>query len=124
MVLCRTISDHCPILLKAGLPDFGPKPYKVFDKWLTGDCFKEVVANSWTMHLSNFPSDIALKNKLKRLRLDIKSRTSNYLFTQNEQKENLLHILVEWDIKAEGGTINDYDIGKKEEWLMDLELLD
>ncbi|GJR68224.1 putative RNA-directed DNA polymerase, eukaryota, reverse transcriptase zinc-binding domain protein [Tanacetum coccineum] len=33
-VLCRTFSDHCPLLLKVDLPNFGPKPFKVFDKWI------------------------------------------------------------------------------------------
>ncbi|GJT80736.1 RNA-directed DNA polymerase, eukaryota [Tanacetum coccineum] len=33
-VLCRTLSDHCPLLHKVNSPNFGPKPYRVFDKWL------------------------------------------------------------------------------------------
>ncbi|GKD03685.1 RNA-directed DNA polymerase, eukaryota [Tanacetum coccineum] len=34
IVLCWTLSDHCPIILKVGRPNFGPKPFKVFDKWI------------------------------------------------------------------------------------------
>ncbi|KAJ9549874.1 hypothetical protein OSB04_022417 [Centaurea solstitialis] len=29
--LPRTISDHCPILLKVGKLDYGPNPFKIFD---------------------------------------------------------------------------------------------
>ncbi|GJT68148.1 RNA-directed DNA polymerase, eukaryota, reverse transcriptase zinc-binding domain protein [Tanacetum coccineum] len=33
-VLCRSFSDHCPLLIKVGAMNSGPKPFKVFDKWL------------------------------------------------------------------------------------------
>ncbi|GJW13718.1 RNA-directed DNA polymerase, eukaryota [Tanacetum coccineum] len=45
-VLCRTFSDHCPILLKVGLPNFGPKPFKIFDKWIGNAGLLEVINNS------------------------------------------------------------------------------
>nr|GEX19488.1 RNA-directed DNA polymerase, eukaryota [Tanacetum cinerariifolium] len=34
-VLCRTFSDHCPIMLSSGIPNFGPKLFKVFDRKLS-----------------------------------------------------------------------------------------
>ncbi|GKC46245.1 RNA-directed DNA polymerase, eukaryota [Tanacetum coccineum] len=36
-VLCCSFSDRWPILLKVGLLDFGPRPFKVFEKWV-GNC--------------------------------------------------------------------------------------
>ncbi|GKA50747.1 RNA-directed DNA polymerase, eukaryota [Tanacetum coccineum] len=33
-VMCRSFSDHCPILLKVESLNFGPKPFRVFDKWI------------------------------------------------------------------------------------------
>ncbi|GKD56394.1 RNA-directed DNA polymerase, eukaryota, reverse transcriptase zinc-binding domain protein, partial [Tanacetum coccineum] len=68
VVLYRSLSDHCPLLLKVGTPNFGPKPYRV--------------------------------------------------------KEDLKKQLLEWDVEAEKGLINDLDVAKREEWLMDLDHLD
>lgn len=39
----RRWSDHCPILLGVSNRDFGPKPFKLFDMWLTGDDLEEVI---------------------------------------------------------------------------------
>ncbi|XP_071700546.1 uncharacterized protein [Rutidosis leptorrhynchoides] len=33
-VLDRMESDHCPLILRDGVVDFGPKPFKIFDEWL------------------------------------------------------------------------------------------
>nr|GEX82628.1 nucleotide-binding alpha-beta plait domain-containing protein [Tanacetum cinerariifolium] len=68
--------------------------------------------------------DLMLKNKLKRLKLEIKNWTSNRISAQNHQKEVLLKNLVDWELKAEEGSLASLDINKREEWLMDLEHLD
>ncbi|KAL8515851.1 hypothetical protein ACS0TY_014523 [Phlomoides rotata] len=36
----RTISDHCPIYLQNSLRDWGPKPFKFFNVWLSHPEFK------------------------------------------------------------------------------------
>ncbi|GJX03963.1 putative RNA-directed DNA polymerase [Tanacetum coccineum] len=123
-VLCRTLSDHCPIILKVGRPNFGPKPFKVFDKWIGDAGFLVVISNAWASNFGHVTPDLKLKNKLKSLRLAIKSWTSSQIMTQKQVKEDLLRSLMEWDIKAEAGQINSIDVEKREEWLMDLDHLD
>ncbi|GJS67993.1 RNA-directed DNA polymerase, eukaryota [Tanacetum coccineum] len=54
-VLPRTISDHCPILLKVGSPNFGPKPFKVFDRWLTVADFRDLISSSWLATTAAIP---------------------------------------------------------------------
>ncbi|GKA67938.1 transposon TX1 uncharacterized [Tanacetum coccineum] len=73
-VLCRSYSDHCPIMLKVDSRNFRPKPFRIFDKWIARDV--------------------------------------------------LSRRLFDWDIKAEAGLINDEDVIKREEWMMDLDNLD
>lgn len=123
-VLCRSLSDHYPIALKVGLPNFGPKPFRIFDKWIGVDGFSDIISTSWTSHDSSFTPDLALKNKLKRLRQAIKVWTSNQTATQNYLKDELFGQLLRWDERAEQGLINDDDISKREEWIMDLNNLD
>ncbi|GJZ68852.1 putative RNA-directed DNA polymerase, eukaryota, reverse transcriptase zinc-binding domain protein [Tanacetum coccineum] len=123
-LLCRSISDHCPLLLKVGSLNFGPKPYRIFDKWIGNEEFKGVITNSWASSQPPLSADLVLKNKLKKLRLDIKTWTTNQMLSQNKVKEDLKKQLLEWDVRAENGLINDLDVAKREEWIMDLNHLD
>ncbi|GKG10605.1 hypothetical protein Tco_0342005, partial [Tanacetum coccineum] len=54
----------------------------------------------------------------------IKKWTFERLAAQNKDREILSNNLLEWDIKAENGLINEADIIKREEWLLDLNQLD
>ncbi|GJW03842.1 RNA-directed DNA polymerase, eukaryota [Tanacetum coccineum] len=74
-----------------GSPNFGPKLFKVFDKWNIDVEFRKLVLDSWDAASS--PEELTSK-------------------------------LVEWDIKAEAGLINEVDVLKREEWIMDLNVLD
>ncbi|GKC90249.1 RNA-directed DNA polymerase, eukaryota, reverse transcriptase zinc-binding domain protein, partial [Tanacetum coccineum] len=42
-VLCRSYSDHFPILLKVKGENYGPKPFKIFNKWFNEIGFDELV---------------------------------------------------------------------------------
>ncbi|GKA29034.1 putative RNA-directed DNA polymerase, partial [Tanacetum coccineum] len=92
-VLCRSYSDHCPLVLKVCNPNFGPKPFRIFDKWIENEELGAVLANSWASILCLISPDLVLKNKLKKLRV-------------------------------EAGLIVERDIEKREEWIMDLNMLD
>ncbi|GJS67861.1 cytochrome P450 [Tanacetum coccineum] len=119
-VLSRSHSDHCPILLKVSSPNFGPKPFKVFDKWLKMDEFRELISSSWVVHSTYSPPDIRLKNKLRSLRLDIKKRAMDKQAFENHHREELNKNLMDWDKRAEEGLISQHDIHKREEWVSDL----
>ncbi|GJS19013.1 RNA-directed DNA polymerase, eukaryota [Tanacetum coccineum] len=126
-VLCRSVSDHCPIRLKLGLPNFGPKPFKIFDTWIGSEGFHDLVLDSWATGLALRTSSnphIVLKDMLKKLRMDIKAWTSVRIRDQNNSRDSLKNQLLEWDLKAEDGRISDHDIAKREECLMDLDHLD
>ncbi|GKB00088.1 putative RNA-directed DNA polymerase, eukaryota, reverse transcriptase zinc-binding domain protein [Tanacetum coccineum] len=123
-MVIRTLSDHCPIILKVSRPNFGPKPFKIFDKWIGDAGFLVVISNAWASNFGHVTPDLKLKNKLKSLRLAIKSWTSSQIMTQKQVKEDLLRSLMEWDIKVEVGQINSIDVEKREEWMIDLDHLD
>ncbi|GJT10444.1 putative RNA-directed DNA polymerase [Tanacetum coccineum] len=43
---------------------------------------------------------------------------------QNKSRNDLSRLLVEWDEKAKVGSVSEFDIAKREEWLMDLNYID
>ncbi|GJT96691.1 RNA-directed DNA polymerase, eukaryota [Tanacetum coccineum] len=98
-VLCRSFLDHCPILLKVVLPEFGPKPFKGFDKWVGNADFLGVIERSWDLGFYKMSHDLILKNKIKKLRCDIKELTSTRSTAQNLAKEELSRNLIEEELK-------------------------
>nr|GEY10706.1 sister chromatid cohesion 1 protein 2 isoform X1 [Tanacetum cinerariifolium] len=123
-VLPRSFSDHCPIHLKVGLLNFGPKPFRIFNKWIGSADFFEVISTSWEANSRAHSPDIQFKNSLKILRQDIKRWASKKLEEQQGLKDELLKNLEDWDAKAEAGTLNQFEVEKREEWLMDLSHLE
>ncbi|GJX47690.1 RNA-directed DNA polymerase, eukaryota [Tanacetum coccineum] len=107
-----------------GLPNSALKPYRIFDKWIGGVELKEVIAKSWASNPFFSTPNVNLKNKLKKLRLDIKAWTTNRICLQNKVKDDLIRQSGEWDVKSENGLINERDVSKREEWIMDLNQLD
>nr|KYP51634.1 hypothetical protein KK1_026518 [Cajanus cajan] len=91
LVLNRNISDHCPILLKnVEEVDWGPKPFRFLDCWLSDKDFRSLVEKTFVV-----------KEKLKQLKITLREwniQKSNDLQTQHN---------------AVSGKINDLD--KKEE---------
>lgn len=80
--LSRENSDHCPIILKVGLTNFGPKSFKIFDHWMELDDFNILVHNAWQTGGITGSLDVLLKNKLKHLKQEIKKWSRLY---SNEQ---------------------------------------
>ncbi|XP_071727262.1 uncharacterized protein [Rutidosis leptorrhynchoides] len=70
--LDKHISDHCPIILRNGFKDFGPKPTRVFNEWLFLDGAEDVVINGWNLPVSGSRPDCILRNKMKNVRAELK----------------------------------------------------
>ena len=45
ITLPRNFSEHCPLLLRSISVDWGPKPFRILDCWLSNKSFKETVYN-------------------------------------------------------------------------------
>lgn len=48
LVLERTFSDHCPILLKYSTQNWGPKPFRSLNCWFEDRRFKGFVEKTWS----------------------------------------------------------------------------
>ncbi|KAH1189414.1 hypothetical protein GmHk_20G057188 [Glycine max] len=71
-----SFSDHCPILLRSSIIDWGPKPLKVMDWWLKDKGFQNMVAHSWGNYHPNGWGGYVLKQKLKFLKHCIRQWSS------------------------------------------------
>ncbi|XP_027335416.1 uncharacterized protein LOC113849603 [Abrus precatorius] len=51
-VLSRDVSDHCPIILKHKVVNWGPKPFRFNNCWLTHKGVVEVVEEAWKREIT------------------------------------------------------------------------
>ncbi|XP_057793237.1 uncharacterized protein LOC131009849 [Salvia miltiorrhiza] len=70
--LHRTVSDHCPILLETNYVDWGPKPFRFINAWVNHPDFERVVRESWNRNDFSGWKCYVFKEKLKRLKEDLK----------------------------------------------------
>lgn len=70
--LGRTISDHCPIFLQSSTKDWGPKPFKFINGWISHPEFASMVKSKWESYIVDRWSSYILKEKLKLLKTDLK----------------------------------------------------
>ncbi|KAJ9549100.1 hypothetical protein OSB04_021643, partial [Centaurea solstitialis] len=118
-VLHRTISDHCPIVLNVDEVNFGPKPFRVFDSWLIQEDFQQVVSSSWAFSSFQGTADYVLKEKFKALKKDLKGWSKLESERKLKRKVEIEKALLEWDLKAELGTISEAECRKREEWIFE-----
>jgi hypothetical protein len=76
-ILPRTISDHCPLVLKHDNIDWGPRPFRFNNHWLKHLDFNRVVEEFWRIQTRPGWMGFVLKEKLKGLKLKIKEWSRN-----------------------------------------------
>ncbi|GJT18906.1 RNA-directed DNA polymerase, eukaryota [Tanacetum coccineum] len=105
-----------------GLPLWGRRAFtEIRNSGVFGEA---LVTATWAEPTLAITPDNLLKNKLKKLRMAIKSWTLDRYSAQNKDRDTLSKNLLDWDVKAENGLINEVDVIKREEWLMDLNRID
>ncbi|KAL8523184.1 hypothetical protein ACS0TY_013234 [Phlomoides rotata] len=85
--LGRTFSDHCPIFLKSMIVDWGPKPFKFFNGWISHPEFKEYCDKKWNSYNVQGWKSFILKEKLKLLKADLKTWSRDIFGEMNQKME-------------------------------------
>ncbi|MCI16893.1 reverse transcriptase, partial [Trifolium medium] len=67
-ILPRSVSDHCALLLRHNVVDWGPKPFRFKNHWLQNNEFKVLVEDSWRSQQLTGWMGFILKEKLKGLK--------------------------------------------------------
>jgi len=125
-VLHRSISDHCPILLKVDEINFGPSPFRVFDSGFKNADFHNLIVSSWNSFSFIGSADFKLKEKLKALKQAMKTWARQENEKNSRRSKEIDKALFEWDLKAEPGVMTEVDVAKREDLIFEslqLELL-
>lgn len=103
--LPRTISDHCPVLLKEDDRNWGPKPFKFFNAWLSNPKCLQLMEKAWVESNESGWAGFKIHKKLKSMKDTLKvwaKEEFGELQTKLEKVELELH---ELDIRAENGNL-------------------
>ncbi|GKV39902.1 hypothetical protein SLEP1_g47602 [Rubroshorea leprosula] len=92
--LNRTVSDHCPILLKQQVVDWGPKPFKFFNSWIEQEGCRELIKETWSKADVQGWAGYRIKEKLKMTKEALR-KWSKDLVPINFNKSHLIGISVE-----------------------------
>jgi len=71
-VFYRQISDHCALVLKSNVPDWGPKPFRFLDIWQEDKEFENFVKSKCESYFVHGNEILVLKEKLKMLKSNLK----------------------------------------------------
>ena len=113
-VQARVVSDHCAILVKTSIKDWGPKPFKTIDAWLMEPGFKELVKDKWKAYEVQGNGISKVKDKLKLLKFDLKEWNKSVFGNLEVSKRQIMREVEELDVKD---ALRDLSEGeKKEEW--------
>ncbi|GKV32867.1 hypothetical protein SLEP1_g41432 [Rubroshorea leprosula] len=118
--LRRSVSDHCPILLKNECVDWGPKPFKYYDAWLEQPGCKEVITNAWINNEVSGWNEFKLKEKLKRTKQVLKEWSCKMNTEMDNKIKEAETVIAAIDEKGEQNQLSATDVEKRRNNFIDL----
>ena len=112
-VLHRDYSDHCLVILKTKLVDWGPKPFKVLDLWLNQKGYQKLVQESWSKDQQGGWGGIVLKNKLRNLKNTIKQWSKDIADINVSRIQNLRQKLNDLETTAGDRVLSQEEVKVK-----------
>jgi len=106
-VQSRQVSDHCALVVKNSIVDWGPKPFCTFDVWQQSLGFKEVVKKAWDTSAHSGSSMENLREKLKWMKLQIKRWNKEVFVSDKIARQKLIDKISELDQCDDEGTLQD-----------------
>jgi len=101
----RHVSDHCALVIKNCIVDWGPKPFRTFDVWQHSSGFKEVVIKGWSTTVFNGCGMEILKEKCKSLKSEIKCWNKEVYARDKSVRQTLIAKIVELDQCDDDGNL-------------------
>ncbi|XP_071688615.1 uncharacterized protein [Rutidosis leptorrhynchoides] len=120
LVLDKKHTDHCPLFLKDGDIDFGPKPVKVFDEWLKQKYSHDVINAAWKSPVNSNKPDVIFREKLKIVKQELRKWYSTSHGKLKVEIEELTNAINDWEKKAEVTNLDEEQLNK---WMKDRESL-
>jgi len=122
--LSRHVSDHCAIVVKSSVTDWGPKPFRTFDVWQHSEGFNDVVRKAWEAPTSRGNNMKGVKEKLKRVRIEVKQWNKEAVCNTKSRKQQLLAEIEDLDQHDDDENLSEDMRVKRVEMLSQLRSLE
>ena len=120
-VLDRQVSDHCALVLKSNVVDWGPKPFRFLDIWQEDKEFKIFIKSKWDSYLVQGNEIFVLKEKLKMLKNDLKGWNKDVFGYVDKIKLEILRKIQELDMRDYADGLDENKIRERRELLSQLQ---
>jgi len=120
-VLNRQVSDHCALVLKSNITDWGPKPFRFLDIWQEHKEFDNFVKDKWGSYLVQGNKILVLKEKLKMLKSDLKGWNKVVFGYTDKIKADIMNKIQELDIRDDEDELDENKIRERRELLSQLQ---
>ncbi|GKV27152.1 hypothetical protein SLEP1_g36355 [Rubroshorea leprosula] len=118
--LCRTVSDHCPILLRHNKVDWGPKPFRFFDSWLELEGCRELIKDVWNKANIQGWVGFRLKERLKLTKEALRKWNQNLVSDIDNKINKAVAEIAQVDLKGEREQLMEEEIKARMEAFLDL----
>ncbi len=103
----REVSDHCALMIKSLDKDWGPKPFRSIDAWLSEKDFVGMVEERWKSYEVQGDVITGLKEKLKLLKADLKVWNKEVFGNLNSIKSSILQEIEIYDCQDNRGHVDE-----------------
>jgi len=86
----RDVSNHCALVVKSTVKDWGPKPFRSIDAWIMDRGFNGMVKDKWSSYSTQGNALTVIKEKLKRLKGDLKVWNRDVFGNMETSKKSIL----------------------------------
>ncbi|XP_071687743.1 uncharacterized protein [Rutidosis leptorrhynchoides] len=107
--LDRNLSDHCPLILRDRVLDYGPRPFKVFNEWFNCVEVGNVIKEAWEQPILGSRKDCAFRDKLKNVKVALKTWSHKNFGSLDTEINDLKKEAMEWELKAKSNILSDSD---------------
>ncbi|MCH83010.1 reverse transcriptase, partial [Trifolium medium] len=108
--LKRDVSDHSPILLKYDDHDWGPKPFRFNNFWLSNPSFRKVVSDAWGSFEVRGWKGYVVKEKMKLLKGSLKLWNKEVYGNIDKKIDDLTFAIEELEIKSESLGLSEEEL--------------
>ncbi|XP_048494804.1 uncharacterized protein LOC125494938 [Beta vulgaris subsp. vulgaris] len=109
-ILKRNLSDHCPLLAHSHEIDWGPKPFRFIDAWLSHKGCLEVVEKAWKEAI-----DVPIMEKLKTVKKELKAWNKQVFGNIDDKISSLEQEIHKWDSLANSRDLMEPEL-KERTW--------
>lgn len=111
----RTVSDHCPLVLKGEGKNWGARPFRVMNCWFYQQDFQSFVEERWNRYTVHGLGSFVVKEKLKLLKNDLKAWNFSSFGNFDDNIQQATMDIKRLDDKGELSSLSAKDVALRRE---------